>query len=119
LPYFVLGLCVLAKEDFMRLSPQLSLAALALMLMATPALALSVDRDSNVNADGTAKFADPDDQMPNFMNGPPEDQPPAHATPSIGLPVTPGSPSPHLGFSVNGFANSSQPDAFDQAYDRK
>jgi hypothetical protein len=91
---------------------------LAALVFATPCFALSVDRDSGMNTDGTAKFADPDDAMPNFMNGPPEDQAPAHATPSIGLPVSPNT-TPHMGFSVNQFGTTQQPDAFDQAYDRK
>jgi hypothetical protein len=82
------------------------------------AFALSIDRDTGMNTDGTAKFSDPDDEMPNFMSGPPEDQAPAHATPSIGLPVTPEA-APHVGFSVNQFGMTQQPDAFDQAYDRK
>jgi hypothetical protein len=92
------------------------MAAIAILLSAQPAFALSVDRDTGMNTDGTAKFADPDDEMPNFMNGPPEDQAPAHATPSVLLPMTPGSSA---GFSVNQYGVSSQPDAFDQAYSRK
>src|SRR5580698_4955166 len=95
------------------------MAAIAIFILSPPAFALSVDRDTGMNTDGTAKFADPDDEMPNFMNGPPEDQAPGHATPSIGLPVSPNSGS-HAGFSINSFGmNQQQPDAFDQSYDRK
>jgi hypothetical protein len=95
-------------------------ALLAPLVFAAPSFALSVDRDTGMNTDGTAKFADPDEQMPNFMTGGlPEDQAPAHATPSIGLPVSPDS-TPHMNFSVNHLGmTQQQPDAFDQSYDRK
>ena len=92
-------------------------ALYAIALMAPlPAFALSVDRDSGMNTDGTPKFADPDEQMPNFMNGSPQDEASAHAPPSIGLPMTPNGTA---GFTVNHIGPSSHSDAFDQAYDRK
>lgn len=93
------------------------IALAMLMFSASPSFALSIDRDSGVNTDGTAKFADPDDQMPNFMTGPPEDQAPAHATPSVLLPMSPGE-NTNMNLSVNHF-DGQQPDAFNQAFQQK
>ena len=90
---------------------------LAPFMFALAAFALSVDRDTGMNSDGTAKFADPDEQMPNFMTGgPPEDQASAHSTPSVLLPMTPNASA---GISINRMGPAPQTDAFEQAYGRK
>lgn len=101
---------------------KISLLAIALLFpfaFSLPAHALSVDRDSGINTDGSSKFADPDEQMPYGVTGPQDDAPSPHATPSVLLPMTPNSSA---GFSVNHFGTlggQQQPDAFDQAYGRK
>jgi hypothetical protein len=86
------------------------LAALGfLVLGAQAAQAFSTEQQNGVNPDGTAKFADPDEQMPNFVVGPGDN---AGTAPSAsimdGNPVT----IPTYGESDPGAA------AFNQAFDR-
>ena len=46
----------------MRQSPILVAAFLSLAMLAPPALAFDVDSSTSTNADGTARYADPDDK---------------------------------------------------------
>lgn len=99
----------------------LSLAALLTLTLSPPAFALTINHEAGMNSDGTAKFADPDEQMPNFMTSPTAplapSGPSAVQSPSgVMLPVAPGA---NMGLSVNRIGPAPQPDAFDQAYDRK
>ena len=50
----------------------LSLAGIVVLAvgMASAAQAFSLDQRNDRNSDGTAKFADPDEQMPNFVISP-------------------------------------------------
>ena len=90
--------------------------ALLLVMSATPASALTLDRSSSMNGDGTAKFADPDDQAPPGLTAMPSED---------GTPVQPShnnmtmqlAPGAGLGLSVNnGFGQAPSGDAFDRAY---
>ena len=97
-------------------------ALFALMALATPAFALTIDHTSGMNDDGTAKFADPDEQRPGFMNNQAaqndEDSP---LTPKL---HPPGGTSMQMPFGSDGHAGISvihpgmtqQQDAFDRAY---
>ncbi len=94
--------------------------ALLLVMSATSAFALTTDRSSNINADGTAKFSDPDDQTPagltmhSSQDGMSGQQ---NLGSSMTAPIAPGS---GLGLSVNGGSYGQAPsgDAFDRAYSR-
>jgi hypothetical protein len=93
------------------------LAAFALvMVLATPAFALTTER-GGTNSDGSAKFSDPDEQRPGFMNGATEDEGTGQAQGGQ-MQLTPNS---HVGLSVNRFGaqQQQQQDAFDQAYSHK
>jgi|GEM_PF-3060885 hypothetical protein len=94
------------------------LVLLAMIMFTPTAFALTIDRDSDINTDGTAKFSDPDDQMPGFMTPPSNAPGSPQATPSIGLPMSPSGGS-NMNFSVNRFGVQPQPNAFDQAFDNK
>ena len=67
------------------------------------------------NSDGSAKFSDPDEQRPGFMNGATEDENSGQAQGGQ-MQLTPNS---HMGLSVNRFGaqdQQQQGDASDQAY---
>ncbi len=95
------------------------LTILSLLLLAAPAFALTTER-GGTNSDGSAKFSDPDEQRPGFMNGATEDESTGRAQGNNGgqLQLTPNS---HVGLSVNrlGAQQQQQQDAFDQAYSHK
>jgi len=55
------------------------------------AAAFSTEQRSDRNADGTAKFADPDDQMPNFVTKFDDGEPSSRASTFDENPVTPPS----------------------------
>jgi len=88
------------------------------LFLASPCFALSIDRTSGMNEDGTAKFSDPDDQKPNFMTPPAVSstgQPQSQS--NVTLPMTRDG-SATMNFSVN-HADVPQPDAFDRAFKQK
>src|ERR1700735_3316519 len=101
------------KGGIMRL-PILLAAFLA--LFATPAFALSIDNSTGMNEDGTAKFADPDEQQPNLLNAPLTAPSSSSSSGSSGNGIQ-LTPNGNVGLSVRNFGTSQQPDAFDQAYD--
>jgi len=93
-------------------------AVFTLALFASPAsFALSVDRDTGMNSDGSAKFSDPDDQKPAFMNGMPDEPSSATQRPSGSVTVSPGLTGSDNMRSFN--PQNSGTDAFDQAYSHK
>lgn len=92
------------------------LTALFVLAVSSPAFALSIDRESGMNEDGTAKFSDPDDQQPQgLLNTPPAD--PSQQGPANGM--MPVSPDARFGVMVNHFGSEPTQDAFEQSYDRK
>jgi hypothetical protein len=105
-------------EAFMRF-PAFSCAAIfAFFLLASPsAFALSTDRDSGMNSDGSAKFSDPDDQRPGFARGQSDDDSASVNTRSITPAVSPGMSGFENAHSFN--PQNQGPDAFDQAYSHK
>jgi hypothetical protein len=96
----------------------LSVALFAVTLfLASAAFALTVDNETGLNTDGTAKFADPDDTMPGFMTPPAGAPSTPQAQPSVTLPMSsPNGGGPSFSFSGGSPGQSSQGDAFDRAY---
>ncbi len=93
------------------------LALLALIAFAPSAFALTIDNESGLNADGTAKFSDPDDNKPGFMTG--ATNAPSSSLPSSSMDLSQGN-SPHMNFTVDhAGGGNSQKDAFDEAYGSK
>jgi len=89
------------------------------MILAAPAFALTTEQGAT-NSDGTAKFSDPDEQRPGFMNGAAEDEDTGHVQPgALGMQQMQVAPGAHMGVNVNRFSGSQQPDAFDQAFQHK
>jgi len=90
-------------------------------LLSASAFALTTDRESGVNSDGSAKYTDPDDQQPDLLA--PVPQPPAsqqnNRSGAFGFSSGGASPdSPHFSISGGGLTNGQQQnqDAFDHAY---
>jgi len=102
----------------MRQSAFFCAAIFALLLLASSsAFALSTDRDSGMNSDGSAKFSDPDDQRPGFARGQSDDDSASANARSIAPTVSPGMAGLENGRSFN--PQNQGPDAFDQAYSHK
>ena len=87
------------------------------LFLAPAAFALSIDNDTGMNADGSAKFADPDDEMPGFMTPPSGAPSTPQAQSSVTLPMSsPSGGGPSLSFSGGSLGQQQQGDAFDHAY---
>jgi len=89
-------------------------AALFVIAFSSPAFALSIDHDSGMNTDGSAKYTDPDDQEPSLLNTPLH-PPGMTQSPSTGaLQIVPGA---HLNITGGPVGQpQQQQDAFDHAY---
>ena len=90
------------------------LAALFVLAISSPAFALSTDHESGMNTDGTAKFADPDEQQPSMLNTPLTPPGGASAQSNGSFQITPGASMSISGGPVGG--QQQQQDAFDHAY---
>jgi len=93
------------------------LTLFGLLLASSPVFALTTESGNNSN--GTPKFTDPDEQRPGYMNGATEDESSPTGQASSGTHFSINGSNGTNGVSGWATSNRSQPDAFDQAYDRK
>lgn len=88
------------------------LSALFTLALASPVFALSIDHESGMNNDGSAKYTDPDEQEQSILNTPLH--PPGTDQKGGGFQITPGASLSVSGGPVS--QQQPQQDAFDRAY---
>ena len=94
----------------------LLITAFCTLAIVATAFALSIDHETGLNEDGTAKFADPDERQPSLLNTPLTDPSKSKDSSNSTLSL---SPNAKFNVQVHRLGPEPQADAFDQAFDHK